>query len=139
MTKPSIQPIIILEMKSFIASILIATMLAYSTICCCGMDAHAAPVATAHGHHVADIGGHAHHRDGVDQDCQKLDVQLPAEVGVAVPGWSVPPIAFLPSAHKAVSAFDVTAATLIRGPPPWDDDAVSTQPSILLTTRRLRI
>jgi hypothetical protein len=127
-------------MRRILALFLMLTLFASAVICGCGHEARADIGAEASHHHDGGDADHHHGKGGsVSPDCHKADMQLPAHTGVAKPDLkSSLHFDFAFVNDQTVPRLDRANNRGIRGPPPWDDLSHA-QPSILLTTQRLRI
>jgi hypothetical protein len=126
-------------MRKFVASLLMLTMFASAVICGCGHEARA-DIGAVSSHHHDDSDADHHGKGGtLSQDCQKADMQLPAHTCVSKPDLKNSlHLDFVFTNEQPVSLLTLASNRGIRGPPPWDNLSHA-QPSILLTTQRLRI
>lgn len=127
-------------MRKFLASFMVFALLASTIICGCGHEAQADSGAKASHSHEHDEADQDHKGSTLDEDCQKTDMQLPAYVSFDKPDLKTSfYLDFALVDQKVLWQNDANPHHDIRGPPPDWPELSQNQPSILLTTQRLRI
>jgi hypothetical protein len=126
-------------MRKILSGFLIFVMFAATLMCFCAPEAQAG-VSQGYTHANHNDDADHHHGKGDAPDCKGVDIQLPQQANIAAP--DLKPALYLDFAFVSdVPSWApvLTADNAIRGPPPGWPEHSQAQPSILLTTQRLRI